>query len=153
MLPGVRRKLNPFIEPEFFAEQIERAKASVRAMVEHPFRVLKRQFGCVKVRYRGLTKNTAQIVTLFALSNLWMQRRLMGATRRGRPNPLPRPGGVRAEPRAASQAPSRQSSSGLLATSRHQATSNCASHRVVQTFPNRASPVYGIPTTGRVLSR
>jgi IS5 family transposase len=80
MRPGLRRKLNPFIEPEFIAEQIERAKASVRAKVEHPFRVLKRQFGYTKVRYRGLAKNTAQIVTLFALSNLWMaRRRLMGA--------------------------------------------------------------------------
>jgi IS5 family transposase len=42
--------------------------------VEHPFRVIKRQFGFVKVRYRGLKKNTAQLVTLFALSNLWMVR-------------------------------------------------------------------------------
>jgi transposase, IS5 family len=41
----------------------------------HPFRVIKRQFGLVKVRYRGLEKNTAQLVTLFALSNLWMVRR------------------------------------------------------------------------------
>lgn len=41
--------------------------------------MLKRQFGYTKVRYRRLTKNTAQIVTLFALSNLWMARRqLMG---------------------------------------------------------------------------
>jgi IS5 family transposase len=47
----------------------------VRAKVEHPFRVLKRQFGFTKVRYRGLAKNTAQIVTLFALGNLWMARR------------------------------------------------------------------------------
>jgi IS5 family transposase len=80
MRPGLRRKLNPFIAPEFVAEQIERAKASVRAKVEHPFRVLKRQFGYTKVRYRGLAKNTAQIVTLFALGNLWMaRRRLMEA--------------------------------------------------------------------------
>ncbi|MFC3360338.1 transposase, partial [Azotobacter chroococcum] len=43
--------------------------------VEHPFRVIKRQFGYVKVRFRGLTKNTAQLVTLFALSNLWMARK------------------------------------------------------------------------------
>jgi IS5 family transposase len=28
-------------------------KASIRAKVEHPFRVIKRQFGHVKVRYRG----------------------------------------------------------------------------------------------------
>ena len=80
MRPRLRRQLNPFIEPEFIAEQIERAKASVRAKVEHPFRVLKRQFGYTKVRYRGLAKNTAQIVTLFALGNLWLaRRRLMGA--------------------------------------------------------------------------
>jgi len=40
---------------------------------------IKRQFGFVKVRYRGLAKNTAQLKTLFALSNLWMVRhKLMG---------------------------------------------------------------------------
>ncbi len=73
--PGKRRLLNPFIEPEFLAERAEKMKASVRAKVEHPFRVIKRQFGFTKVRYRGLAKNTAQIITLFALSNLWMARR------------------------------------------------------------------------------
>ena len=55
-------------------ELAERVKAQVRARVEHPFRVVKRQFGYVKVRYRGLAKNTAQLTTLFALSNLWMVR-------------------------------------------------------------------------------
>ena len=55
--------------------KIEKAKAQVRAKVEHPFRVLKRQFGYVKTRFRGLAKNTAQLLTLFALSNLWMARR------------------------------------------------------------------------------
>jgi IS5 family transposase len=80
MRPGLRRQLNPFTEPDFVAERVEKMKASIRAKVEHPFRVLKRQFGFTKVRYRGLKKNTAQIVTLFALSNLWMARRqLMGA--------------------------------------------------------------------------
>ena len=53
-------------------EQAEKLKASVRAKVEHPFRVIKRQFGPVKVRYRGLAKNTAQLVTL---SNLLMVRK------------------------------------------------------------------------------
>lgn len=57
------------------AERWEHFKASLRAKVEHPFRVLKRQFGYTKVRYRGLAKNTAQVLTLFALSNLWMVRR------------------------------------------------------------------------------
>jgi len=55
-------------------------RPDIRAKVERPFRVIKRQFGFVKVRYRGLKKNTAQLVTLFALSNLWMVRgKLMGA--------------------------------------------------------------------------
>ena len=40
----------------------------------------KREFGYAKVRCEGLKKNTAQIVTLFALSNLWIVRhQLMGA--------------------------------------------------------------------------
>ena len=39
--------------------------------------MIKRQFGYVKVRFRGLAKNTAQLVTLFALSNLWMARRAL----------------------------------------------------------------------------
>ena len=55
--------------------KIEYAKAQVRAKVEHPFRVIKRQFGYTKVRFRGLMKNTAQRATLFALSNLWMMRK------------------------------------------------------------------------------
>ena len=57
--------------------KIEKAKAQVRAKVKHPFRVIKRQFGYTKVRFRGLAKNTAQLVTLFALSNLWMARRYL----------------------------------------------------------------------------
>jgi IS5 family transposase len=64
-----------------YAARWEQHKASVRAKVEHPFRVIKRQFGYIKVRYRGLAKNTAQVLTLFALSNLWMSRRqLLPAT-------------------------------------------------------------------------
>lgn len=55
-------------------EKAEHRKASIRARVEHPFRVVKRQFGLVKVRFRGLAKNTAHVITLFALSNLWMVR-------------------------------------------------------------------------------
>lgn len=39
-----------------------------------------RQFGHVKVHYRGLRKNTAQLHTLFALANLWLVRgKLLGA--------------------------------------------------------------------------
>lgn len=56
-------------------QKAERSKASIRARVEHPFRVIKRQFGLMKVRFRGLAKNTAHVITLFALSNLWMARK------------------------------------------------------------------------------
>ena len=58
-------------------EALEKTKAQIRARVEHPFRVIKRQFGHVKVRYRGLAKITAQLHTLFALSNIWMVRRML----------------------------------------------------------------------------
>jgi IS5 family transposase len=61
-------------------ERLEHKKASMRAFVEHPFRVLKRQFGYVKVLYRGLAKNGAQVMMLFALANLWMARRQVLAT-------------------------------------------------------------------------
>ena len=63
----------------------EHEKASIRAKVEHPFRVIKRQFGLTKVRFKGLAKNTAHVVTLFALANLWMARKkliaMMGEVR------------------------------------------------------------------------
>ncbi|MCL4738763.1 MAG: IS5 family transposase [Burkholderiaceae bacterium] len=80
MRPGKRKALDPTNPTDAIANKIEQLKASVRAKVEHPFRVIKRQFGHVKVRYRGLAKNTAQLHTLFALANLWQVRRqLMGA--------------------------------------------------------------------------
>ncbi|MBL3609829.1 IS5 family transposase [Rhodovulum sulfidophilum] len=60
-------------------ETINRIIAMVRARVEHPFRVLKRQFGYVKTRYRGLAKNRAQLLTLFALGNLFLVRRRLMA--------------------------------------------------------------------------
>ncbi len=80
MRPGKRRALNLDNAADVLIDQAEKIKAGILAKVEHPFRVIKRQFGFVKVRYRGLKKNTAQLVTLFALSNLWMVRgKLMGA--------------------------------------------------------------------------
>jgi IS5 family transposase len=74
MRPGKRKALNLEDPLDAITERIEKCKASIRAKVEHPFRVIKRQFGFTKVRYRGLKKNTAQLITLFALSNLWMVR-------------------------------------------------------------------------------
>lgn len=65
--------------------RIEYAKMHMRAKVEHPFRVIKQPFGHSKVRYRGLVKNTAQLLTLFALSTLWMVRRTLLKTEEVRP--------------------------------------------------------------------
>jgi IS5 family transposase len=52
------------------AEPVERALSQVRAVVEHPFHIVKNRFHHKKLRYRGLKKNTAQLYTLFALTNL-----------------------------------------------------------------------------------
>jgi len=75
MRPGKRRVLDKTTRIGALKEKMEKLKASVRAKVEHPFRVIKCQFGYRKTRYRGLAKNTAQLITLFALSNLWMVRK------------------------------------------------------------------------------
>ncbi|WP_218313639.1 IS5 family transposase [Halomonas sp. 18071143] len=57
---------------------IEKAKASIRAKVEHPFHVIKNLFGYRKVRYKGLARNQAQLFTLFALGNLVLAGRCQG---------------------------------------------------------------------------
>ena len=77
MRPGKRKALDLTDPLDALTDQVERIKASIRAKVEHPFRVIKKQFGHVKVRYRGLDKNTAQLKTLFMLSNLWMVRGIL----------------------------------------------------------------------------
>jgi IS5 family transposase len=70
MAEGARKEL---------LRQWERRKAQVRALVEHPFHILKNLFKHRKVRYRGLAKNTAQLHTLFALANLVIASRRLGA--------------------------------------------------------------------------
>ena len=75
MVPGKRRALKKDTPMGAILDKLEQTKARIRAKVEHPFRVIKRQFGYVKVKYRGLAKNTANLMTLFALSNIWMVRK------------------------------------------------------------------------------
>jgi len=65
------------------SEAFEKAKAQVRALVEHPFHILKNLFKHRKTRYRGLSKNTAQLHTLFALVNLVIAKRELLAQARG----------------------------------------------------------------------
>ena len=54
---------------------INRTKSRVRSRVEHVFHVVKRIFGFVKVRYRGIEKNAQRLVVNFALANLYLSRR------------------------------------------------------------------------------
>jgi IS5 family transposase len=77
MRPSVRKTLkkNPLGRAR---EKLERAKASVRAKVEHCFHVVKCLFKHRKTRYRGLVKNNAQLFTLFGFANLVLARRFLG---------------------------------------------------------------------------
>jgi IS5 family transposase len=65
-LSGTQRKRN-------------RKQSTVRARVEHVFRVIKKQFGFEKVRYKGLEKNASQVNLLVGLANLYMLRRQLVA--------------------------------------------------------------------------
>jgi IS5 family transposase len=74
MRPGKRRNL-PDTDMGRLQEVLEYLKASIRAKVEHPFHIIKNRFGLKKTRYRGLVKNHAQLMTLFALANLFIAKR------------------------------------------------------------------------------
>jgi IS5 family transposase len=56
-------------------KQRNRKHSSIRARVEHVFRVIKRQFGFTRTRYRGLMKNAVQVNMLVGLANLYLLRR------------------------------------------------------------------------------
>ena len=61
------------------AQNRERSRARAtgwpRAIVEHPYRIVKVLWGHTKVRYKGLLKNALQFFTLFALANVYHARR------------------------------------------------------------------------------
>ena len=58
-------------------KRLNRILSGLRSAVEHPFRILKRQFGYTKVRYRGLFKNEQHLFGQFALVNLYLARRAL----------------------------------------------------------------------------
>jgi IS5 family transposase len=58
--------------PEHDRDRASR-QASVRAKVEHPFLIVKRDFGFTKTRYRGIAKNLNHLNVLFASAN-WLMR-------------------------------------------------------------------------------
>jgi len=74
MRPGKRRVLPDTPEGKLL-DLIEMAKAHVRAKGEHPFRVIKQQFGFQKTRLRGMAKNRCKVNVLAALTNLFLARR------------------------------------------------------------------------------
>jgi IS5 family transposase len=79
MRPGKRRAL-PNTPEGRLQNLIETAKAHIRSKVEHPFRVIKQQFGFQKTRLRGLAKNRCKINVLAALTNLFLARRRLLTT-------------------------------------------------------------------------
>jgi len=79
MRPGKRRAL-PDTTEGTLQDLFETAKAHICSTVEHPFRVIKQQFGFQKTRLRGLAKNRCKNNVLAALSNLFQARRQLLAT-------------------------------------------------------------------------
>ncbi|MBK5912825.1 IS5 family transposase [Rhodocyclus purpureus] len=78
MKPG-KRKILPDSPLGKLLNEIEKAKASIRAKVEHPFHVVKNLFKHRKARYRGLEKNTAQLYSLFGFANLLIAKKRLTA--------------------------------------------------------------------------
>jgi transposase, IS5 family len=76
MRPGKRRAL-PNTPEGRLDDLVETAKAHIRAKGEHPFRVIKQQFGFQKTRLRGMVKNRCKVNVLAALTNLFLVRHLL----------------------------------------------------------------------------
>lgn len=78
----VNRRFNSGQRFPAYWKRINRARSRIRARGEHAFHVVKRLWGFAKVRYRGIAKNLARALTMFALANLYLVRRrlpLLGA--------------------------------------------------------------------------
>lgn len=72
IMPGKHKVVNKDTLMGAIFEVLEQTEASIRAKLEHSFWVIIGRFDYLKARYREPTKNPADLVTLFALSNLWM---------------------------------------------------------------------------------
>jgi len=77
---GVQDKHKPEQNLSGSQKKCNREHSSIRARVKHVFRVIKRQFGFNRTRYRGLMKNTVQVNMLMSLANLYLLRRRLLAT-------------------------------------------------------------------------
>ena len=65
-----RIKLSPDYKGINWDKEIEKRNSSVRSKVEHPFLIVKRQFGYAKVVYRGIAKNMNRFFALITSANL-----------------------------------------------------------------------------------
>ncbi|EHI50364.1 transposase [Aeromonas salmonicida subsp. salmonicida 01-B526] len=77
--PGKLKELKKHPRKNKAVIAFEKLKSSIRAKVEHPFRLIKRQFGFVKARYKGLMKNDNQLAMLFRLANLFRVEQMIRA--------------------------------------------------------------------------
>ena len=75
MRAGQRRRLGRQAPEGQLLHWAEKAKAHIRAKVEHPFRVIKQQFCFQKTRLRGIGKNHCKVMVLAALTNLFLARK------------------------------------------------------------------------------
>ncbi len=73
----VNRRARPGRTLTEWQKKINQARSRQRARGEHAFHVVKNLWGFTKVRYRGLYKNTVRALTMFALTNLYLMRRLL----------------------------------------------------------------------------
>jgi IS5 family transposase len=76
MQPGKRRVQAETPEGRWL-DLIETAKAHIRSKGEHPFRVIKQQFGFPKTRLRGMAKNRCKVHVIATLTNLFLARRIL----------------------------------------------------------------------------
>ena len=78
MRPGRRRRL-PETAAGRLLDGLEPAKAHRRAKVEHPFPVIKQQFGLEKTRLPGQATNHCKMMVMAALPNLFLSRKRLVA--------------------------------------------------------------------------
>ncbi|NOR71739.1 MAG: IS5 family transposase [Methylomarinum sp.] len=78
---AVMEKAKPKKKLSSMQNKRNKKHASIRSKVEHPFRIIKCQFGYRKTRYRGIQKNGAQVFSLMALANLYhVRQKLLAPT-------------------------------------------------------------------------
>jgi len=70
--PSRRKERHDY--PINWEKKIEAQKAARRWMVEYPFYIVKRIFGCDRAIYRGIAKNGCRLDMAFASANLYMFR-------------------------------------------------------------------------------